>query len=239
MRKGFTLIELLVVIAIIAILAAILFPVLLQAKQAGYRASCVSNVRQIGYAIKAYQESFNGCYPSNKEYNKAKPWGHSSWIAWLIPYTKSKKVFSCPGAGYPCHVSDMKVGYSYNEYIFYQASKEGWTWFYATDSSMPAPHRVALVADGYLYTLFHDWNDGSWPNMDGLPSGMVRIKYADVQDPGSAYPKIRHGGTNILFCDLHARFYAPSFFKAVDFPGVMNPTTCRECPIVYPGAQPY
>ena len=46
-RKGFTLIELLVVIAIIAILAAILFPVFAQAKEAAKKTSCLSNTKQI------------------------------------------------------------------------------------------------------------------------------------------------------------------------------------------------
>ena len=47
-KRGFTLIELLVVIAIIAILAAILFPVFARARENARRASCQSNLKQIG-----------------------------------------------------------------------------------------------------------------------------------------------------------------------------------------------
>lgn len=53
-RNGFTLIELLVVIAIIAILAAMLLPVLASAKEKGRRAQCVNNLHQIGVAVQMY-----------------------------------------------------------------------------------------------------------------------------------------------------------------------------------------
>src|SRR5579862_2383795 len=65
-NAAFTLIELLVVIAIIAILAAILFPVFARAKEEAKRASCTSNMRQIGLAIAMYRTDYDGVNPRHR-----------------------------------------------------------------------------------------------------------------------------------------------------------------------------
>ena len=61
--RGFTFIELLVVISIVAILAALLLPALASAKQAGRKAVCLSNLRQVGIAIHGYAHDGDGQIP--------------------------------------------------------------------------------------------------------------------------------------------------------------------------------
>src|SRR5579884_3483533 len=62
-QNGFTLVELLVVIALIAILAAILFPVIAQARESARSASCLSNLRQLAAAMHIYTTDADETYP--------------------------------------------------------------------------------------------------------------------------------------------------------------------------------
>jgi prepilin-type N-terminal cleavage/methylation domain-containing protein/prepilin-type processing-associated H-X9-DG protein len=61
--RGFTLIELLVVIGVIAILVSLLLPALASAKDKVRRASCLSNLRQVGIAVHLYADDQGGAIP--------------------------------------------------------------------------------------------------------------------------------------------------------------------------------
>jgi prepilin-type N-terminal cleavage/methylation domain-containing protein/prepilin-type processing-associated H-X9-DG protein len=104
-RRAFTLIELLVVIAIIAILAAILFPVFAQAREQARQTVCISNVRQIGLAVRMYVQDYDETMPIFYAYNTETPDGqparagdplHKGDEVLILPYTKNKDIFKCP-----------------------------------------------------------------------------------------------------------------------------------------------
>jgi prepilin-type N-terminal cleavage/methylation domain-containing protein len=119
--RAFTLIELLVVIAIIAILAALLLPVLARAKEQARRGACKSNLRQLGISIQMYGDEFNSKLPDLRQ----------------APFTKT------PGTAVGLWLWDVSTNfvdmlvdsYGAKQHIFFCPSNPNFdctnTWFYS------------------------------------------------------------------------------------------------------------
>jgi prepilin-type N-terminal cleavage/methylation domain-containing protein len=122
--RAFTLIELLVVIAIIAILAAILFHVFARARENARRASCMSNLKQIGLGMMQYTQDYDEHMPAGYLTNSGQPYPngtaytYQSWRVAIYPYVKSVQVFNCPSADSALHWNGSymitKATYAYN-----------------------------------------------------------------------------------------------------------------------------
>jgi prepilin-type N-terminal cleavage/methylation domain-containing protein/prepilin-type processing-associated H-X9-DG protein len=100
-RRAFTLIELLVVIAIIAILAALLLPVLGRAKQRAWTTSCNSNLHQIGLGMRMFADDNDELYPESGStiyWGATDPaTGKAGWMEQAFPYVGSTNAYNCPG----------------------------------------------------------------------------------------------------------------------------------------------
>jgi prepilin-type N-terminal cleavage/methylation domain-containing protein len=97
-RRGFTLIELLVFIAILAILIALLLPAVQAAREAGRRAQCSNNSKQIALGMINYASTYNNAYPPSallvKQAGSEKMTvGGWSFLVRILPYLDQGDLF--------------------------------------------------------------------------------------------------------------------------------------------------
>jgi prepilin-type N-terminal cleavage/methylation domain-containing protein/prepilin-type processing-associated H-X9-DG protein len=217
---AFTLIELLVVIAIIAILAAILFPVFAQAKEAAKRTSCLSNSKQTDLALIMYANDSDDMTPSVWEAEN----GSNLIDQWQLeqPYIKSVNLFYCPddqfkgcaySEGLPGLASDPCISYGTNwgpMQSFGLGTAEGGLY---QNFNYPTPAVPYYWSPGISMTTIQnpadmfsagDSEDTPWYTIC-MGSILSRIGLAHQALPTSL-SAIRHGGRfNFSYTDGHAK----------------------------------
>lgn len=169
--RGFTLIELLVVIAIIAILAAILFPVFAQARDAARKAACQSNLKQFAGAFAMYASDYDGLFPNpgGREFAPPLPRNGAAWYSatrnratgqvtdsglGVFPYLKqrgnaSNNVWSCPNSipGSGRGQFDVGQNYSMNDYLRQSHPGQRVTAFGAPPASQFPAYQTGISPD--------------------------------------------------------------------------------------------
>ncbi|MCX6343444.1 MAG: DUF1559 domain-containing protein [Armatimonadetes bacterium] len=208
---GFSLIELLVVIGIIAILAAILFPTFIAARDKAYQTQCLGNLKQIGLATMMYQNDNGSRFPL---------WGGTSavnngWLGSVQKYARTKLLAKCPKL-------KKDVGFSYwrNVYTDYW-SVPGGTVAPPMVGEMWFPKNTVFLMDGPA-----DQNATGWHTWWGPPTTWPYIA-SNLENEAE---KRHGGGANVLFIDGHVRIVKQGDFTTTSTDSSNDPLAVSGYP---------
>lgn len=198
-QRAFTLIELLTVITIIAILSAILIPVIGAMREKSRTAMCESNLRQIGLAFSTYQTDHKGYWPAIGDQTGGPtvvtPWFKSDLFLYLsggIPFESYGFVKKGNAAGVA----------PYNNSPLYCPEVD--------PSSFDKPYGVnAWVWRGQFQKPISALSVAK-PAQTMLAADKIGAVFSYIDGPTSTNPNTqaglsgRHSGsTNVLYCDGH------------------------------------
>lgn len=241
-RRAFTLIELLVVIAI---LAAILFPVFARARENARRASCLSNLKQIGLGIAMYTQDYDEKLVS---YAYPNPLGTVvyGWQVALMPYVKSTQLFVCPSATKistfgstscdPTYVSTTGTGsgsYGYNYAYLGNYTRANAGGASATNPNILADVSLAAVTKPSETVMANEVTNlaGGGPTYPptywASANGTSCDTTTGIYSPGTKTLGDQNGmwhfdGTNIVFVDGHAKWMKYSQLRDYDGNGAID-----------------
>ena len=136
---GFKLIRLLVVIAMMAILASMLLPALNSARESARRASCMSNLKQIGLGIKQYAnvQLWEGWYPADSSTQAS----GSTSLGYVNKLIKTKKLtdtgmYICPSSTGKSKYGGTDANINADSNISYDFTEENLNESSAADSAV-------------------------------------------------------------------------------------------------------
>ena len=161
-RAGaFTLIELLVVIAIIAILAALLLPVLASAKEKGKRAACKSNMRQAIISVHLYGNDFQDKVPDGRDNNNE--WHalrvRNTTYTNLVQYSGNSNILDCPNFTYGSF-GRYDPDYGYLIGYCYLGNANMTQWPVSSPDYWWSPQKLVESGTNYILADANSWGGG-------------------------------------------------------------------------------
>ncbi len=184
-HRAFTLIELLVVISIIGLLIALLLPAVQSAREAGRRAQCVNNLKQLGVALHAYEgthQTFPPGYVSNFKPDGTDTGPGWGWASMLLPQMEQKPLFDTINFNLPiegpanltCRVTTISSFLCPSDTV-----KPTW-WAMVRDISGIPTQRICEVAPSNVVGVFGTSDPGI--NGDGIFFRNSRVALGSITD---------------------------------------------------------
>ena len=228
-KRGFTLIELLVVVAIIAILAAILFPVFMQAKSAAKKTACLTGLNQMGVGLALYRvdsDDVNVRYRMCPDRigdelcaNLTNPTQFTGPNEiWWAPYDNSVAPDS-PGP-YPNYKAGLLAPYVRNLDIFKDPVEKNWQVGYAMSYITVGPMGKPDGGIANPSALFI-WDHRRTPGCADTRPGHTGPPWApfppDQDTAHTHYPERHSKGFVTLRVDTSVKFRLPMSLRLSDF----------------------
>ncbi len=196
-KKRFTLIELLIVVAIIAILAAMLLPVLNKARQKAKTAQCASNIKQLGQYMQFYVNDNNtwfykfgttalvNCYAIQVP-------GFASFVGYAADKKReNKSIYKCPGGRKEIDPNYWHISYGYN----YRIGLAGYD----------ASSKITLIKKPSESGLFIEKEGYDDPVLQKGPAYYAEAPYTAAMHGSFMLAGQRHlGQINVAYVDGHA-----------------------------------